>query len=1495
MATKFIDVTIHIETCLAQVAENPPAFWLGGALMVSCGPVPDELTSAHAAWTPLMALLSPWRWQNATWQDGPPPPTAQPPKAITDEADAVLAEIFSGRQWARLSQMGSDTDADEARPQWLTLLAQLGRLPAEFTHPLQLGFAYDIVDVGAYVEPRLSMLHAADLDFTVGAATLFGDIGIRLLVETAPSPTLTQLTERPGLINGLTRRVASSSTGGAIGTVHNWMANLDEQIGAAFHPVLRLADVSDEAPGGDLAVLDAAASKAFTRLLEALDAPVLQAVAVGDRAALLAGDKTARLQVEDFARAWASEWVQGRPGADELDARLDLSHFAQGIWPLEAGAAPPADWAAELSGYLQGSDHRPASDNTPIESFRDRVRRRLTALIPTGNAAGYDAARAAAQATLAEPRRVDGLFTVLMPMRAAVTFRNLVVAGAAAAADTSDVAALRQAFIDLFKTEFTSLMGWAGGGPFDAAIAIVAARQAASLAATPEAVDAAALGGLCFRADSVLGPKTEVTPGAGQFVDLHSRFDGFMAAVRRSKLGLPAINPDVLSSADNDWEDFELVTRAKLAVNGTLLADDLGVALPVALELDPAAQGGAGDNEVRHAIVTYDGRALYPVATPLDATAEQPVFKLEYGPTQAKTDLPQLAYGQVYQAAIGYRSLGGILPLGFGEVASPTTLPSAAPLKPDGPLKTGVILRTLPPGPPRLEPPVERPHIKLNAILTKPDDAKVKPLWVEWLRRWSDEPARARFRGATTCFLDALTPGREDVEFDLRPPVLALGGKNEPHADTRFNDQVWAYWQNRTAEHLGQPPLASPLNQDVDDPAVVEIPHGATDPLGRGGVWLEIVEMTRTGPVSARPRQRVRLAGQGARRRVKVICQTGAVAATVVENADTLTINLPPARQFAVSFRTCIDRDYLPGGSDPRISSAIVDPTLTDRPWAAPVGKDVDGTYLFGEATLVFECLPALDHLPTSLELFKALSIEEIGDSAVARFKPRGAVGEPFIGSLRTWRQTWRWDGGPIPDDDWKDEAGSTLTGLAAAFGGAGGDVAESGVRPAKVVAFEQSLFQERGQSGSEANAPYAADADGIELFRLELPADRGADWLRLRLQAISRYAPLRSRADPDGANLKRAAQASGARPIDEWFAHGLKLKRRTPLPTPKVRVAAPIFGKVGADVGHAGGFNLYLDETAYDVRSGGGLAERVVAEVIIETVERDLTVTPPIPGLSRQLAVGMDPILSGKGQPYLGQSNPIPPTEPSANLSARFRRAAVLGETLEPNSPAPILPFASVMFDPVLEAGAASAPLRPGTMARIRLRTEALAELCGSPGEAQAAVSEWSAPVWVQMMSDMDYDGELNCQVTTAGGVSSFTLSPKVAGATVFERWIERATEDALPAPSRPTGPQLSSGLVAVIGLVVTDIAGAQVLRPRAAVRGRLNGPAKTLTFDNVTLGPAPSGLFLQLLETQTEGDDPFSDLDSAANRWLADSVADAKERIVGFGPRLFMSAPPA
>ncbi len=501
------------------------------------------------------------------------------------------------------------------------------------------------------------------------------------------------------------------------------------------------------------------------------------------------------------------------------------------------------------------------------------------------------------------------------------------------------------------------------------------------------------------------------------------------------------------------------------------------------------------------------------------------------------------------------------------------------------------------------------------------------------------------------------------MEFYLRPPALALGAAT----DDGDGSQVWRYWTQRDADRndaRASARLATLLGRKVsafDEPAVVYAPwsDGQGAAPRPGGCVVTVLDLANGGaPVGAGLVVRFGAVDPVDPIKITVVSQNVAVPSLATGAAGvqrTLAVVLPAGSAYGLSFQTFVDRNFFPGGSDPRFDARVANQAAANA-WddIGPGIQLADGSaaVLFGEAIVVAECLPSGRHMPSPAEVWQSASLRQDGDQVVADFTPPSPQADPdsakfkYVSQLRVVWQAWSWDGGPLEG-----------AGVDTLFAGPQSEAPSPSAQAQRVPAFdafERATMFELGLSGPDAVAFIDASAPYARMLSLDLPPSRGAGYMRMKVEATSRYKPLRAPYDPDGSDLIIGGSAAGANGVPSpWLGVALPLRRNAPLPTPKVLIAAPLFGPASPKdappaVLVAAGFAVMLDEPAYDTAKGGGLAERLVAEVLIETLEVRVTGGGQnAAGATAALAVGMDPALGSDADPYAPRMSGQPPPGP--------------------------------------------------------------------------------------------------------------------------------------------------------------------------------------------------------------------------------------------------------
>lgn len=1090
---------------------------------------------------------------------------------------------------------------------------------------------------------------------------------------------------------------------------------------------------------------------------------------------------------EGEMRAW--EAAVGA-GTAAIVKALEFEHLRQ---PL--AASPTPDRAADtLRNALQS------------DAFAVDLAARLIALCAPGDL------KQRAERLFADPRNVAALLDTLAP--AAIARRHLAPALAqdAGGHGIADLKPLKTAFPHRFAEALGKLLKLSpvtNAAPFDAVVKEQVRQFKAGLEVM-DGLDAAQDAGVAFRTDAVFTHPTD--PGE---LDIHDTLDGALVAIRRSEAGLTqsVTNPTAIS----DWRPFQIVTRGEVVARRDptdqpehATEAPLGV-LHTALPVGLIENFGGAETRVQQAIETFFGQALTPQSVEVDPSgerADRTALCLDYA--AAPLDELELAYGRVFEVEVGYQSLAGGLPAGWCEPDAPFDF------RPDilaGSLETRkkvAVLRTRAPGPPELAD-------ATGSRLRGPRDGDVRPLWRERVARWADPVARGTLDTATTIYLDALHPRAARRQCAIRPP-----GLSQPGILTDNNDRIREFWLRRNRE-LGLP---DPDGASAD-PAVTGPSRGQA--ASRGGVRVTLKRLTPGGFETLG--SEVLIFGTRSELPAEFVCEPNA-APRIDASGPVVRIVTAPTEMYAVELETLVDAAFFSGGADPRFDVALT---------KAPTVKNGAGAvthYAFGRQTLVLECLPGEDHLPDAAALRDALVLEDTDGITTCAWAPKGKNFQ-YVGTVETVRQSWRWDGGPI------DERALDAIDWNAAE--------ENGPREAAWLTLEDGLFAGRGAGGvSETHQLGAAATGSSLLFRMVAPRNRGADYLRVRATAVSRYEALRKDVPELATPLRRVARA-GPGPLDIWKALPLQLRRQDPLATPSLAVLAPTFGLVEPGPASAGDWCALLDHPFYDPINGGGLAERLVAEIVVETLDLGDA------GKWAALALGSDPTLAGADASYEAGIGPdrvvklgTPADtdgawDPAAGTGAIVVARAVLGQTLEPFSAAPTIPFSLAFFP----AAIGKHRLRPGTMIKARLRCEAHGKAAGAdPGEPAAMSSPWSATRWLTVSANTDYADLFAAPAWDAGkGVLRLSSRPGATGDARFRR-LRTLADDTAPDGQNP---YLVQGLVAVLGRVVGDLRGDEVIRPFDKMGGLLRGRLTDAGL-SFACGDLPAGEYvLRVLEMRT------------------------------------------
>lgn len=920
--------------------------------------------------------------------------------------------------------------------------------------------------------------------------------------------------------------------------------------------------------------------------------------------------------------------------------------------------------------------------------------------------------------------------------------------------------------------------------------------------------------------------------------------------------------------------------------------------------------------------------------------------------------------------------------------------------------KVAVLLRTVAPGAPRLlAKPDDADGTGLGEALVGANDAAVRPLWKERAKNWTVDQQN-RFKGVATCYLDALATGDKAV-FYVRPPGLAVG---QPKQQATGGD-VWRYWTQRDADDVttaqakaAQARLDAFASRaatvtEYDDPAVVFPPRLSA--TGCGGVIVSVMSLAnRVGAPIGTP-VFVPFDGSGTTKpstRISVVpAVKDAAGADLTQpsiatpSTGGVTITLPAADPddgalglYAVSFQTVVDVNFFPGGADPRFARSVIPNLSTDGlPWAGvgtdpkvttvtmapgPTGHPPQKGYALGESLVVFECLPVyrgkdaapLDHLPSAPAIWQAIDLAQNGTVVTASFdraaeQSSTAHRMDYVAVAEATWDEWHWDGGPVIEQNLLDLfAGPTVE-------PAPGDPAKV-VRGSSFTTFEQLMMAERGPSGIESSAVVDSNAQSVSLFSRDLGISYGAGYMRTRVTVRSRYEALRLPSDPNRIYLARdgaANTSSGVRwEILKWRSLVIRAKRAVSLPTPKIRAVIPLFDVVvpptsvtnsaKADPQAAAGFVVMLDQTAFDTATASGLAERLVAEIVIEKlVESGTSGNVETYALNVGMDVIAEPDINGKivTEPFLAPDARfvqarVASTDPTRRLpdpkalvpdpkdktkqalwdplggtGAIVNSVAVLGETLEPASSDPMMPYASILFDAALASrlpGGASGSelaLLPGAMLRVKFRYEPLSQAVDGAknGTQDAATQEliatqlaspWTEPYWVTLLPKTDHAGDELTLLCSPAGKVRLTVNSGVK-TDPLQLWREYSS-----TLEQPAGP--NKRLWGITGVVVEDIMGSQVVRPQVMVYPKFPAAPSNKEFVDFTMPagtlwqpPAGATVFLQLVEMEEFSTaPPPGDLGAAGALWLGTTEAvnadaadqqDAVCRVRGFGHRFF------
>lgn len=1046
--------------------------------------------------------------------------------------------------------------------------------------------------------------------------------------------------------------------------------------------------------------------------------------------------------------------------------------------------------------------------------------------------------RAEAQRWLDQIDNVDVVLNTLAPDSLA---RRRLLQGlvAKAAADASlDFGAVENAF----PAGFRAAIGDIVSGITDQIIA----RCAASVFSFESAsVDCAVRDGIPFRVDALF---SEADP------ENHTFLDGYLVAICDRQ-------------RDGTWGDWLLASQGKTEVvrlikqpapDGEIACTRSG---PVAACTPlPVAFHAGLEGKSRIAAENYRGHAIMPWTRPSPEVqsglpADRAEISIDYT-TVDGLELPPLAYGQTYRVMRGYQAPGGLMPAHFCDPDAPFDF---VPNEPD-PRFVSVIklLRTQMPGAPRLLNEVDGARVAFSP----PDGKGTRPLWREHLALWSpDHAAEAEaLRDVPTVFLDPISGYASPTKFEFaaRPPALA----SESSDDATDGVLVRKYWTARDDFWRNSATIGAAESVHHDDPAVVGCCVG--EGAGTGGMAVRLHRITRTDGLDPGAWTRVTMKPDIAVKVAVEVKEGTAIQGTVALNEDgtCLTVALPCYERFVLEMATIVDERFF-SGDDQRFAEPKADPAEVPR---KPEREVLDGTefrILEARSRVAFECLPQSEAaLPLAAALWNGTEIAALASKeTVAAFT---SVGPDFdiIGELRPVWQSWQWDGGPVRCWDHED------------YGLKDGTIEPvGGERHDKYVEFETEMFADRGSVGATAQCNVVA-GHPTRLFSLENRPNRGADYLRVRIEAKSRYAALRPFAAGNTAH-SAARLPKDARRTSPWRGFPIGARRRDTLPTPRIALAAPLFGSIGDD-NATGGIALYLDHAMYDTREGGGLADVLEVQIVYETVDyADHT--------RAALAIGADPI--GPNPDPLGWS-PWADQGPKrldtfkggkwetgedVLPEVRLEAGLILGQTLEPNSFEPQFPYSIAFVDPtVTSLTSDKALIRPDALARIKVRRTANGTL----------PSDWSQALWVQFLPDAGDTEGLVAERDNNGRVSVKLAALASEQAKANMAYLKAIAGDKSPDPGNV---HLVGEVRAVVMSSVIDASGKK--RTRFGSWAKCAGTASGLTFE-LNKGEACDAIRLLCVQRVVEPEGALGTGDLAND--LFSSSGDATARVVMVGPYL-------
>lgn len=1317
-----------------------------------------------------------WRTKLEEWVKDRLEPTERPPKK----------ELHS--LWPTdLGKLPPETNApDDKDPawtdeqSWVMLQMQLARMDGRISHGLKLSNVVECSDVTP-LDPVLLAITSIEVDGRtfdqpvdlsalqppLNAADtqgeFLGDGGADIVFNVITDSDVEDI-EALSMVSPIdweTRRVDFDKTDTSDG---DWLADAEEKIEALCDPVLVLLTKGAKAEDASQSLTinsDALPNGLKPMLLASPDVLLLP---------LLAADDTPDdAQVQEWAKA--TEWLAELKNSGTLDRAFDA------LKSRLAGDFAERKTREDLRRLWMPNQSEGA------ENFSSYL---LEAIIAAGTAAGISDG---VLTWLSRDEASEVLMGRLLP--AAVSLGVLRSIAVAAAGEVKDRELFRSTLKSSFSDELGKLLQQPDGTPLNTELSTEILTEV--FRRNDGAGDLGTRDGLTVPVEAIF-----VQPGD---FDPHEVLDGCLIAIRQTNHPKPE---------EGVWK---VVTRGSATCLTEPSGDPLLVPNPPAIEQgayneEPDTSAGAPvyKTERRHALVSYHGLSLLPYAAEAE---ENPV--LTYG-SVSHPELPSLAFGGEYLVAVGYQSLGGLLPDGFCAVGKPLDF-ELTNLE-ESPTRLLPFMRTMLPGAPdlRMEPPAIGKEAPPMARAWQAEEDGVRPLWKE-VAGAGDRLFETARKQARTKFLahanDEAAVG-DSLTFYATPPNLPTA----PASDRPGADAVLRYWRARDKqwEASGSPWPDDGKAKWVPDPAVVGLRASGDGILveSDGGIRLRVYDPAK--PSAPVHRQDIKLSPTEF---LTFEISEGAFVVTV--DGAKVALKCPQGESRVLVLSTLVDEHFLEGGTDQRFADDLM----------KLAGHEGEA----GSIAIAVEVLPEREHLPDEKQLWQAITAWRKEDNGLilaldANFanpdptKPQADEPFKFVSDIVCEWQEWRWDGGPVRDEE---------------LPGGNDDLALEDGSDESFVNFEAAYFTNRGSQGASSSTGLQLRSPPgdkpLPLLTRPGSANMGATYYRARLAVTSRYASLVSAlpTKPDDPDARR------------WRGVMLAPKRIDPLPTPQISALIPLGGRVkhesDPDEVQAGAFALVLDTPWYDTRVGAGLMARLECEVIWEE-DGD----PSLPAAAISEMVN-----------FFGKEGEDNGRKPLHNLDIvnedaprSINDVGVIGLTRDRGSAVAIYTGSLAFFDALIESPAKAdgsterQPIPADYTARLRCRAVLTVA-------DETLTSDWSQALLIEFEPTIQ-SGTISAVFNVAAGTITLTSTSDSAG--LMDRWLHILKDEG-----RDTR-MMRQGLSAMLFRATTNYIGETILRVIGASDVVADDAANRLTL--VAKG-VEQPTHVRIFETVRHGAEPI------------------------------------